>query len=339
MKQNEHINDLIIQLLSGSISNDDRAALEDWVDGSDENLKYFRQQQELWFSATTEQSLQKYDSRKAFAYFLQRIGAAAKCSEPSDRKSSPWSLPRWLRYAAVLVVMCAVGWFAYERGESRMMKHFADIVIEAPEGARTRTILPDGSVVWLNAGSRLSYSQGFGIRERGVRLDGEGYFEVAKDTARPFYVTSTSLKVSVLGTKFDFRDYADDDESFVKLAQGSVALDNLVQPGQNTCLKPGQQAVLNKRTGELTVSNSDVEDMRQWTTGKLIFHGEAMADIARKMEHCYNVQINILSDSLFTFRFFGEFNPAEQTIEDVLRNLAATQKLHYRIKGRVIDLY
>lgn len=101
--------------------------------------------------------------------------------------------------------------------------------MEAPLGSRTKLTLPDGTLVWLNAGSRITYSQGFGVGNRKIELIGEGYFEVKRNEEVPFLVKTNSLLVKVLGTKFNFRDYPDDAEAIVSLSEGKVALNNLLK--------------------------------------------------------------------------------------------------------------
>ena len=242
--------------------------------------------------------------------------------------------------AAAVAVMVAVSYFSFKGGQSNVESSFGDIVVEAPQGSRTQMTLPDGTKVWLNAGSRISYTQGFSLVNRLVLLVGEGYFEVAHNEQLPFRVSSKDLQVSVLGTKFNFRDYPADAEAIVSLAEGKVALDDLSHSGRGTIyLAPNQRAVMSKQSGKIIVENYEASNSIQWTIGNLIFAGEPLKDIIKDLERSYNVKITIADENLQTLRFYGDFVRQEQSLSEVLDAFAATGKIRYKIEGRNITLY
>ena len=192
---------------------------------------------------------------------------------------------------------------------------------------------------WLNAGSRITYSQGFGVGNRKIELIGEGYFEVKRNEEVPFLVKTNSLLVKVLGTKFNFRDYPDDAEAIVSLSEGKVALNNLLKKEKEAFLLPNERVVLNKKNGRMHVEYSTVSNALQWTNGYLFFDEELLPDVVKELERSYNVKIQIASDTLNTFRFYGNFVHREQNIQEVLEALSATRKIHYIIEGHNITLY
>ena len=145
------------------------------------------------------------------------------------------------RYAAIIAVILAVGCFSYWQGGVNVKDTFADISVEAPLGSRTKLYLPDGTLVWLNAGSRMTYSQGFGVDNRKVELEGEGYFEVQRNEKLPFFVKTKDLQLQVLGTKFNFRDYPEDHEVVVSLLEGKVELNNLLKKRKKLSLHPTRE--------------------------------------------------------------------------------------------------
>lgn len=289
-------------------------------------------EQEIWFSAVDEQQLNRFDKEAAFARFQERV-AVTKTFKPKRNL-------RWLSYAAVAALVVAVSYFSFKGGQSNLEASFGDIVVEAPQGSRTQMTLPDGTKVWLNAGSKISYTQGFSIINRLVRLIGEGYFEVARNEQLPFRVSSENLQVSVLGTKFNFRDYPTDAEATVSLAEGRVALDDLTHSGKETIyLMPNQRAVMNKQNGSIVVEDYTVSNSIQWTNGNLIFDGEPLKDIINDLERSYNVKITVADNSLLALRFYGDFVRQEQSLSEVLDVLSATGKIHYKAEGRNITLY
>lgn len=289
-------------------------------------------EQEIWFSAVDEQQLSRFDKDAAFARFQKRVSVA--------QNFQPKRHLRWLSYAAAVALMVAVSYFSFKGGQSNVESSFGEIVVEAPQGSRTQMTLPDGTKVWLNAGSKISYTQGYSLVNRLVTLVGEGYFEVAHNEQLPFRVSSKDLQVSVLGTKFNFRDYPTDAEAIVSLAEGKVALDDLSHSGKETVyLTPNQRAVMNKQTGKISVEDYTVSNSIQWTNGNLIFDGEPLKDIIKDLERSYNVKITIADKSLLTLRFYGDFIRQEQSLNEVLDALSATGKINYKAEGRNITLY
>lgn len=290
-------------------------------------------EEEIWFSSVSEEELSKYDKDAAFAAFQNRVAEA---------ESQPRAVTRrlgWLKYAAAVAAVVAVGFFSYRGGQSQLETAMGDIVVEAPQGSRTQMTLPDGTKVWLNAGSKISYSQSFGLVNRLVLLAGEGYFEVAHNEELSFSVESENVRVKVLGTKFNFRDYPSDAEATVSLAEGSVAMNSQQHPADEQLLKPGQRVTVDKQTGKIRVEEYEVTNATQWTSGKLIFDGEPLQEIVKTLERSYNVKITIADNRLLTLRFYGDFLRQEQTLSEVLDALAATGKIKYNIKGKDVTLY
>jgi len=290
-------------------------------------------EEEIWFSSVSKEELSKYDKDAAFAAFQNRVAEA---------ESQPRAVTRrlgWLKYAAAVAAVVAVGFFSYRGGQSQLETAMGDIVVEAPQGSRTQMTLPDGTKVWLNAGSKISYSQSFGLVNRLVLLAGEGYFEVAHNEELSFSVESENVRVKVLGTKFNFRDYPSDAEATVSLAEGSVAMNSQQHTADEQLLKPGQRATVDKQTGKIRVEEYEVANATQWTSGKLIFDGEPLQEIVKTLERSYNVKITIADNRLLTLRFYGDFLRQEQTLSEVLDALAATGKIKYNIKGKDVTLY
>ena len=340
MKQtNEHIDDLIVQLLCGELSDCSLAELRAWIAKSSENMKYFQEKQEIWFSAVETSLLDKYNKEEAYAVFMQNM-AQAQEAQTDSLHDHPTIWKKWMSYAAIVTVIIATTFFAYQWGGHDVRDTFADIQMEAPYGSRTKVLLPDGTIVWLNSGSKLTYSQGYGLNDRKVRITGEGYFSVKHNEKLPFSVSSQDLTVRVLGTKFNFRDYQEDKEAEVMLEQGSVKLDSkLPKAQQSQIMIPGQKVTLDKKTGKLITESCDVKAICQWSNGLIIFNDATMEEIAKRIERSYNVKVQISSKSMKKYRFNGDFLRQEQSLKEVLDALAATDKLHYRIQDRVVTIY
>ena len=290
-------------------------------------------EEEIWFSSVSEEELAKYDKEAAFAAFKQRVAL----TEQEQQKATIHRLG-WLKYAAVVAAVVVVGFFSYKGGKSQLESSLGDIVVEAPLGSRSEMTLPDGTKVWLNAGSKISYSQGFSIVNRLVSLVGEGYFEVARNEQLPFSVVSGNATVKVLGTKFDFRDYPDDAEATVSLLEGKVVMSDS-RDQNDTYLTPGQRAIMNKKSGRIQVTDYTVDNSIQWTKGRLIFDGEPLADIIKDLERSYNVKVVIANGELLKLHFHGDFIRQEQSLGEVLDALSKTGKVNYKIEGQNVTLY
>ena len=335
-EENKHIDELIANYLTEGLDKNALDELKTWIAASAENQQYFIRQREIWFSAVSREAASVYDKDKAFENFRNRVESQKEIQSTSRRG---FSLSALWRYAAVVAIIIAVGCISYWQGEVNVKDTFADISVEAPLGSKTKLYLPDGTLVWLNAGSRMTYSQGFGVDNRKVELEGEGYFEVKRNEKIPFFVKTKDLQLQVLGTKFNVRDYSEDHEVVVSLLEGKVGLNNLLREEKEAVLSPDERAVLNKANGLLTVESVTASNASQWTDGYLFFDEELLPDIAKELERSYNVKIHIANDSLKTFRFYGNFVRREQNIQEVLEALASTEKMQYKIEERNITIY
>lgn len=354
--QQDEIYELVATQLSDALTADENRRLNEWVEASEANRKEYCRLVEVWNSTPDVSELSQYDRHKAFAMFLERIQAAdvvptandatdVADDDTDDVQSKTIGMRRYvvrfMRYAAVVtVIVCACSYLFYNIGQRNISQAFAMIKVEAPQGSTTKMTLPDGTEVWLNAGSCIEYSQGFGVRDRHVQLSGEGYFEVHRNESMPFIVKSPSLNVQVLGTKFDFRDYPSDHSAMVSLDEGSVAvgLRSSHDGDYQYRLSPDQRAVLEKQSGNIRIENRATTD-RLWTDGTIMLNGQRLADIAIDLERSYGTKILIESRELAQTRFYGVFHRKDQSLDQILATLAATRHIHYAINGNVVRIY
>lgn len=339
-ERREYIDELILSYLADGLSEDGLQELKRWMAASAENEKYFFRLKEIWSLAVENgQESFQYDKEKAFQAFKKRVSEVQRRSVGKRKEEKQHALWAWGRYAAVVAVLCVVSYLAYWYGSAKVKADFAEIVVEAPLGSRTKLFLPDGTLVWLNSGSRMTYSQGFGVEDRLVNMMGEGYFEVKPNKELPFEVKTQALRVRVLGTKFNFRDYSEDDEAIVSLLEGKVALDNLIQHDDALSLMPNERVVLDKKSGKMQLGKTVAANSVEWTKGYLFFDEELLSDIVKELERSYNVKIDISNEVLNDYRFYGNFVRRRQSIQEVLEALSATGKIHYKMDKDNIILY
>lgn len=198
-------------------------------------------------------------------------------------------------------------------------------------GEQTRVRLPDGSLVFLNAASSLSYPASFAkLKERKVELTGEGYFEVAKDKAHPFIVKSGRQEVEVLGTHFNINSYVDEAGSKTTLIEGSVKVSS---GSLSKLLISGQQAVLSG-DGEIALKTVDTETVVAWKNNQFMFDGENIQTVMRMVARWYNVEVEYVGE-VTNERFLGGVSRFDH-VSKVLKSLESTGKVHFRIEGRKI---
>ena len=171
------IDELIATYLSQGLESEKLSELENWLKASPENQKHFQQMREIWFSTISANEEERYNKEDAYSRFLSRTRQIPQ----KEKTVKKLSLHKFFYGAAAVALLCLISFASYRTGTEQVKKQFAEMVVEAPLGSKTRLYLPDGTLVWLNAGSRMTYSQGFGVDNRMIELEGEGYFEVRRN--------------------------------------------------------------------------------------------------------------------------------------------------------------
>ncbi|MDR2773533.1 MAG: DUF4974 domain-containing protein [Tannerella sp.] len=334
-----HIDELILSCLSGNPTPDEMAELKGWLDASPANRAHLRAIREIWLASGVLDHAGRFDKDRAVEQFIAFTSRRTSRRASTGRTTGKHVVLRYLGYtAAAVVLLIVVSYVSYRHGGEQVKNRFADIVIEAPKGAKTKMFLPDGTLVWLNASSKIIYSQGFGVSDRNVDLTGEGYFEVTGNAKLPFRVKTGELQVNVLGTKFNFSNYPDNEEAIVSLIEGKVQVRNLMNVNEEKNMSPDEKAFLNKKTGQMRILSHKTFPSSEWTNGYLCFDNELLPDIVKALERSYDVKISIADKSLETARFYSDFSQQEQNIEDILRLLKSTKKLTYTTEGKNIIL-
>lgn len=212
--------------------------------------------------------------------------------------------------------------------------------IETPAGGQYQVRLPDGTKVWLNAASSLTFPTKFAKLERRVMLSGEAYFEVAKDKRHPFIVKTEQQEVEVLGTHFNINSYQDEPELKTTLLEGSVKVTlnssarHLKMQDKGIIIKPSQQAIL--QNNKLKIQTVDIQEAVDWKNGEFIFNNESLESIMRKISRWYNVDIsygNIRRTKLFS----GKISRFEN-VSEVLNMLELTGEVHFKTEERRITV-
>lgn len=331
--------ELAIRYFTGNLDSEGVLLLEDEIRQSEEAKKTFDELKEIWAASTTQEELDSYDYKAAYQRFLHKISEDSDETDEDQKEENPrfYHIYRWIGgIAASLLILFGATYLSYQQGQKNLQNTFADIVVATPNGSSTSVNLPDGSIVKLNGGSRISYSQGYGVDSRIVNIEGEGYFEVKKDSTKPFIVNSANIIVKVLGTKFNFCDYPQETQALVALDEGKVNMTS-IESKQEITLLPNQHVVFDKKTGAMTLLNTKkLANKSLWTKGVIAFNGESLKDIAVVLERCYSIKFKISPSKQNSLHFYGVFYRNSQNVYDIMEALAATGKFTYKISGKTI---
>jgi len=206
--------------------------------------------------------------------------------------------------------------------------------LTVPKGSKPmKLLLEDGSLVWLNVASSITYPTAFAGSERRVEITGEAYFEITKNKGKPFIVKKKNddAQVQVLGTHFNVNAYDDEAVLKVTLLEGAV---DVSKAGNHALLKPGQQALISKEASRV-LNNVDLEEVMAWKNGRFYFDGADIKTVMRQVEKWYNVDVSYESEIPYSFvaKISRNVNASE-----LLKILQLTELVHFRIEGNKITV-
>lgn len=224
------------------------------------------------------------------------------------------------------------GIIAYEGDDKQgKINENASNIITIPRGGQYTVILPDGTKVWLNSASSLTYPVAFKGAERSVALKGEAYFEVAKNKHLPFVVHTNGVDVKVLGTHFNVTAYQDEEEIKTTLLEGSV---KLMHEGTSALLVPGQQGIAGTAVDKIVTKEVNVNQVVAWKSGYFIFRDSDIRDIMKQIGRWYDVDIEYQGN--ISKKTFGGTYAKSKEITELLSGLELTGLVHFKIDGRRI---
>jgi len=200
-------------------------------------------------------------------------------------------------------------------------------------GSQYQLILPDGSKVWLNAASSITYPTTFAGAERKVAVTGEAYFEIAGDKSHPFVVQNKEVSIQVLGTSFNVNTYDDEDALRTTLLEGSV---KVVKDHNSSILHPGQQAILSRNNTPIKViDHPDIDEVMAWKNGVFRFNDATIESIMREMTRWYDVEV--VYEARISQHFIADV-PRDVPASELLKLLELTDQVHFKIEGKKITV-
>lgn len=243
---------------------------------------------------------------------------------PAKRFGWVRRLTTWSSAAAAVIIIGFLLWTNERKPVTGDMR-----LVTAPLGKTVRVNLPDGSHIWLNAGSALSYPVIFSGKTREVVLrEGQAFFDIAHDTTRPFIVHAKTLDITVLGTSFDVKAYKNDPDIKVTVKTGKVGVQVRDKPGQPALmLLPAEQAVVPEKTQKIQVSEISKPAIAPWKDNRMVFEDELLVEVLHALERKYNQHIIIENPGLSTEKISLTLD--DQPMADVLKVLSFSKNFNY----------
>lgn len=329
-KSNTYYHELAIRYFNGRISLAEEEILFQFIKTASENEKLFNQWKQEWTASTrlmpeVENEWRKLQSRMSVRYVSD------------DWQISNFSHRHLLRYvAAVVIALLLLGGGIYSAQqyvyENMSQNNFA---LNTGMGEKSRLMLADGTMVYLNAGSSLKYSGSFNTRNREVILSGEAYFEVThQPDDTPFTVKTDQYNIVVKGTKFNVSSYNEDKLSTTALLEGSI---DILYKGKYISVAPGELVKLDKQSGELFREKGPASQYASWTEGRVEYDKISLGELVVRLSRIYDVSIT-LDNSLDKDVSFRVSLRNEETIGDILKALSKIIPIRYERSGKNIHI-
>lgn len=344
MEEYDKIERLIHAQLRGDIEVWDLNELLQWINQSPENKKQYELIKEYWQHSMWQPTVSSTALDEAYKRVLGRDFSDQKQVNNQvflSTKKKP--LARWWSVAAAVVAVLLLSGLVLNRIVpfnqllSTPDNGFKPLVVKKnPLTQKSNFRLPDGSEVWLNAGSELSYEQNFEGETRHVHLSGEGFFSVKKDVNKPFIVETDDFTVTALGTAFNIRSYDEEDNRAVALLTGKVEVESINKGDEQVVLDPGQGVVFNAKDEEFSEYFFHAEEVTGWKNGMLVFSADDLKTVVSKIKNWYGVEVTVEGTPPADFIVSGRFH--NEYLSNVLRNLQYAREFEYEITNKSVKI-
>ncbi len=366
---------LFSKKVAAEASNDEIIELERLVQEHPEWQFAIQNLEDLW--RHQPKPVDSLEAEDAYILHLNRINEQNIAFDDYKNEAPVYSLQRnkkWY-WAAAILVIASTGLFALtqlNKGEkNNALASYVNEVSTRP-GSKSKIQLPDGSMVWLNAGSKLTYTKDFGKKNREVVLTGEAFFDVTKNPEKPFLIQTNSINIKVLGTAFNVKAYPEDKQTETSLIRGNIEVTIKNRPNDKIFLSPSEKLVVENivaienyknekkqnSTSRPTIKESysvaslvpklSINKLKyspvdstvaetQWINNRLVFRDESFEELATRLERWYDVSIELKDASLEDARLNGIFQ--SETIVQALEALKISVPFSYEQKGNKITIY
>lgn len=328
---------LLSKKLSGEISATESEALAKAIESNEEyRLLTAELSQYFYQHQTIEPQLAKLEQTWQTIAIAEQEGFNPKFDYLAAPKTGTIYMAL-LKVAAVLVLFIGAGLLG-----DYLLNHYPseDFNVVASTNEKTFKLLDDGTKIWLNKKSTIRYNPAFGKEQREIFLEGEAYFDVAKNKEIPLFIHAGNIDIEVKGTAFNVNAYKENKAIQVALVRGSIEVSDRLNQDHKVLLKPNEKLIfsmLNTKDEHFAVSPIAADLLfkeTKWTSDTLTFNKEKLKDLALRMEKKYDLKIEVRSEQLKEKRFSGTFT--NETIEQALAALKLSYPLTYTINNRLV---
>uniref|UniRef100_UPI003216A1CB FecR family protein n=1 Tax=uncultured Draconibacterium sp. TaxID=1573823 RepID=UPI003216A1CB len=323
ISKNIEIGNIIGRYMTGNASQQDLIKLEEWLKKTPQNKRILESIEDennieavvdVLDSVNKEQGWQKLEQKYTTLSLRNQV--------------IKWKIAAMLLFLVGLTGSILGYWNPNPNKSEFVPANHTTVVTE--NGQKSKIILPDSSVVWLNAGTKLSYNNGFSVNNRNIKLEGEAYFKVQRNELIPLVVVCSDLEVRVLGTEFDVRAFPEEEKISVVLEKGKVELSHINDKFQSFNLEPGEIAVFDDIKNTLGISSGNTYEYISWKDGVLIFNNAMMKDVLTKLEHWYGVDISVTDPDVYDLIFNATI--VDENLEDIFSLIKYTCDIDYVIR-------
>lgn len=314
---------ILINYLKKQLASSAETEVENWINASAENKKYFEEFEKLWRETGNIPELASPDIDTAWNHLNNVIS-----------RHTIWNRYHYLFKAAAMV---AVIFMAYVVFKSQLPSWKTEkFVTVISEDSIRKVILTDNTVIWLNKHSSLAYSDQYNYKQRQVKLEGEAFFEVHHDKHKPFVVNTQHTTIIDLGTSFNVNSETLTQSVKVAVVTGSVSFSADFVQNREVVLTPNQvgERLANQK---IIIKTVNIINENAWITGKLVFRNQTFSEIATTIEAIYHSKITFKENEVSDLRITASFD--HQSLDEVLSVLGATTNLKYKITGQKVIFY
>lgn len=355
MPLTDEVRNLLLKYIAGETNETESKLVESWLAKDTDIFAEFEQLWDLWYAVGTATNVFRFNVDKGWDALLQMR------MEQKDAKKNKGNIKRIVIWASAIAaaLLALVGWWyqpekmdgnilpqhynetqlanadSAEHSENALTK--GEFIVKTKPESRKEVTLPDGSVMWLNGNSVARYVLHTENNTRTLYLKGQAFFDIHPDAKKPFIVETKHASIRVLGTRFDIQAYSEDDVTEAVLTGGSIQF--ITKSPNNKIIRhidPGQKISLNYISGQLKVTQVDTAFYASWKEGKLMFRNETFLEVAKAMEHKYNIGIVFKNKSLEKKRLNGYLQ--KESLEEALKALKLTLQFQYTIENNVVTI-
>lgn len=354
-KNPDQIPENLVDFFTEELNSEEREKLLHWINQNANTKTLLKEYGDIWQASGMANPSERYDESQAWL----RLKSGLKDTKPQRNLT-------WLKYAAVAIIFSVLGSLTYyflSPVPKTVPITYQEVYV--PYGSTSKITLPDGSNVWLNAGSYIKYDNFFNVKNRMVFLKGEAFFDVRKNKKLTFFVRTPEIEVKALGTKFNVKAYPEEKTILTTVVEGKILVTNFIKPHtkyNELYLSTSQSAVFEKDFTSTPVSEPQPKESTQtqilkeelvpskvlgvqsevntelhvsWHKGKMIIEREKLRSLAAKLERRYNIKIRFIDEATKDYVFSGVLK--DETFEQVMDVIRLTSPVHFSINGNIVE--